>query len=293
MTRPLAGIFPYLVSPVEAGGVREDVLRRLVAHLIDSGVHGLTPLGSTGEVPYLSLQQQLRLVAVVVDEARQRVPVVAGVSGTSTAEAVHKAQAFEAMGVDAVVAILNTYFPLPERDLIGYFTSVARAVKCPVVLYSNPRLAGFDLSLPVLDALLESPNIGYFKDASGDTGKLLTVANRFGDRLRLFSASAHIPLFVLMLGGVGWMAGPACLIPRQSVQLFHLAQARKWDEALALQRRLWSLNAAFQKYSLAACIKAGLELQGFDVGAPVPPQGELGSEARAEIAAVLREIGAL
>jgi 4-hydroxy-tetrahydrodipicolinate synthase len=294
MDRPLEGVYPYLVSPVDpAGRVKEAVLARLVDHLVERGVHGLAPLGSTGEVAYLDWEQRRRIVQVVLEAARGRVPVVAGVESASTAAAVAQAQAFEAMGADGVVVILTSYFPLGEAQVAEHLRTVAAAVSCPVVLYANPRFTGVDLSLAVLERLAELPNVRYYKDATGDTGKLLTLVNRLGDRLRLFSASAHVPLFVFMLGGVGWMGGPACLIPEQSVRLYELARAGRWDEALALQRRLWALNAAFQRYSLAGCIKAGLEMQGFDVGGTLPPQPPLGPEARAEIAATLRDLGAL
>ena len=99
--------------------------------------------------------------------------------------------------------------------------------------------------------------------------------NRCGDSLRVFAASAHIPAAVMLIGGVGWMAGPACIIPRQSVELYDLCKAERWDEAMALQRRLWRVNEAFARYNLAACIKAGLSIQGYDVGDPVPPQQAL------------------
>jgi 4-hydroxy-tetrahydrodipicolinate synthase len=96
-----------------------------------------------------------------------------------------------------------------------------------------------------------------------------------------------------MLGGVGWMAGPACVIPRQSVELYDMAKARRWEDALVLQKRLWSINRIFQKYSLAACIKACLELQGFAVGDPVPPLEPLKDTALAEVKGILQSLGAL
>jgi len=107
----------------------------------------------------------------------------------------------------------------------------------------------------------------------------------------VFSASAHIPAAVMLIGGVGWMAGPACIIPRQSVELYNLCKAECWDDAMALQRRLWHLNEAFARYNLAACIKAGLSIQGYDVGDPVPPQAALSADERKVVEAVLREVG--
>ena len=118
----------------------------------------------------------------------------------------------------------------------------------------------------------------------------MTILDATGDRLRIFAASSHIPTAVMLIGGVGWMAGPACLVPRRSVALYELCRAGRWAEAMALQRRLWRLNVLFQRFNLAACVKAGLELQGFAVGAPLPPQRPLDAAGRAELARVLAEL---
>ncbi len=124
--KTLRGVFPYLVSPVDAKGrVKESVLVALVEHLIAEGVHDLTPLGSTGEFAYLTWEQRRRIVEVVIEAANGRVPVVAGVASTATADAVTQAAAFEAMGVDSILAIMQTYFPVPEPGIVDYFRSIA------------------------------------------------------------------------------------------------------------------------------------------------------------------------
>jgi 4-hydroxy-tetrahydrodipicolinate synthase len=91
----------------------------------------------------------------------------------------------------------------------------------------------------------------------------------------------------MMIGGVGWMAGPACIVPRQSVKLYHLCRAEKWPEAMKLQREMWRVNEAFARFNLAACIKAGLQIQGYDVGDPVPPQSPLKAEDRQAVEEIL------
>jgi 4-hydroxy-tetrahydrodipicolinate synthase len=293
-TKEFAGVFPYLVSPVNSQGeVMADVLARLVEHLIQSGVHGLTPLGSTGEFAYLTWDQRRRVVEVVLDASKGRVPVVAGVAHTSIREAARQAMEMEAIGVDGILAIMDTYFPVPPEGVAAYFRAVAEAVSCPIVLYTNPSFSGTNLSFEVIESLLSTPNIRYLKDASANTGNLLTLMNRLGDRVKVFSASAHIPLSVMMLGGVGWMSGPACVIPRQSVRLYELSCRRQWDEAITLQKRLWSINRVFQKYALAPCIKACLEIQGFPVGPPIPPLQPLKGAALQEIEGVLKSLQAL
>lgn len=292
--RNFAGVFPYLVSPVHSDGeVKETVLKSLVEYLIRSGVHGLTPLGSTGEFAYLTWPQRRRIVEVVMEATQGRVPVVAGVAHTAIHEAVRQAREMENMGVDGILAIMESYFPVSPKGVISYFRNIAEAISVPVVLYTNPSFSTTNLSLEILEELVNFPNILYLKDASANTGNLLSIMNHFGDRFKVFSASAHIPLFVMMLGGVGWMAGPSCVIPEHSVELYELARAHRWEEAIALQKKLWGINRIFQKYALAPCIKACLELQGFAVGDPIPPLQPLTGDAKREVKKVLKALGTL
>ena len=116
--------------------------------------------------------------------------------------------------------------------------------------------------------------------------------NRVPD-LGIFSASAHIPACVMLIGGLGWMAGPGLPDPAPERALYELCRAAQWAEAMALQRELWRLNQLFAKHDLAACIKGGLELQGFAVGDPLPPQAALDAAGRRELAAVLESLDAL
>ena len=289
------GIFPYLVSPLDlaTGAVREDVLARLVNHLIEQGVHGLSPLGSTGEFAYLSFAQKEAIVRTVIEAAGGRVPVVPGVAAYATGDAIRQAERFLELGADGIILILQTYFPLPRPAVEAYFRAVAEAVPCPIVIYTNPRFLGADVTPEMLATLSQIPNVQYVKDASSNTGRILTILNQAGERLRVFSASAHVPLLIFQMGAVGWMAGPACVVPAQCVRLYELAQAGRWEEAWQLQRPLWQVNEVFQKYALAACIKTGLQLQGFEVGDPIPPQEPLKPDAVEEVRHVLRTFGAL
>ena len=288
------GVFPYLVSPIDAAGdVKAEVLARLCDDLVASGVHGLTPLGSTGEFAYLSRAQRRRVVEVVVGAAKGRVPVVAGVASTTIADAVAQARDYQRLGCAGILAILEAYFPLDDAGVLDYFRAIAEAVSLPVVLYTNPSFQRSDLSLPVIEKLSHVPNIRYIKDASPNTGRLLSILDRVEGRMEVFAASSHIPACVMLLGGVGWMAGPACVAPRQSVALYEACRAGDWPRAMALQRPLWRLNQAFARHNLAACIKGGLALQGYDVGEPLRPQAPLSAEGVEEVRRALAGIGAL
>src|SRR6187397_400979 len=261
------GVFPYLVSPIDAGGhILTDVLGKLASDLIKAGVHGLTPLGSTGEFAYLNRTQREAVVQATIEAANKKVPVIAGVASTATADAVEQAKTYQKLGADGILAIMEAYFPIADAQVESYFRGIADAVDIPVVIYTNPQFQRSDLSLDVIARLAAHPRIRYIKDASTNTGRLLSIMNRCGDSIKVFSASAHIPAAVMMIGGLGWMAGPACIIPRQSVALYELCRAKRWDEAMVLQRKLWRVNEAFARFNLAACIKAGLAIQGYDVG---------------------------
>ena len=287
------GVFPYLVSPIDAQGrIKTDVLGRLASDLIKVGVHGLTPLGSTGEFAYLDRTQRETVVRATIEAADKRVPVVAGVASTTTADAVAQAKAFQKLGADGILAILEAYFPLKDVQIESYFRAIADAVEIPVVLYTHPQFQRSDLSLDVIARLAEHPHIRFIKDASTNTGRLLSIMNR-APRMKVFSASAHIPAAVMLIGGVGWMAGPACIVPRQSVRLYDLCQAGKWPEAMKLQRDLWRINEAFARFNLAACIKAGLQIQGYAVGDPVPPQAALAPAERDAVEHILTDVAKL
>ena len=161
------------------------------------------------------------------------------------------------------------------------------------MLYTNPNFQRSDLSIPAIVELAKRPNIRAIKDASNNTGRLLSIMNATGGQIDVFAASAHIPAAVMLIGGVGWMAGPACAVPRQSVELYDLCRAGRWDAAMLLQRKMWALNQAFAKHNLAACIKGALTLQGYDVGVPLPPQAPLSEAGLAEVKAALHAVGAL
>ncbi|MFO7856188.1 MAG: dihydrodipicolinate synthase family protein [Paracoccaceae bacterium] len=291
---PFHGVIPYLPTPIRPdGGVDAEALGRVVEHLIGRGVHGLTPLGSTGEFAYLDAAQREAVVAATLEAAAGRVPVIAGVAATATAGAVAEARRWEALGAEGILAVMEAYFPIPEDGVVGYFSAVADATDLPTVLYTNPNFQRSDLSLGALERLSEHPRIVGIKDASTNTGRLLSILNRCAGRLDVFAASSHVTAAVLLLGGRGWMAGPSCIVPDASVRLHELCRAGDWAAAMDLQRDLWAVNEVFARHNLAGAVKAGLRLQGFDCGDPIPPQAPLGAVAVAEIRAALEGAGAL
>ena len=138
------------------GRILTDVLGRLASDLVEAGVHGLTPLGSTGEFAYLNRGQREDVVQATIEAAGKRVPVIAGVASTVTADAVEQAKAYQKLGADGILAILEAYFPLKDAQIESYFRAIADAVDIPVVLYTNPQFQRSDLSLDVIARLVRA-----------------------------------------------------------------------------------------------------------------------------------------
>ena len=172
----LRGVVPYLPTPLTPeGAVDARALRGLCEHLIGEGVHGLTPLGSTGEFAYLDLAAKEQVVSATVEAAAGRVPVIAGVAATTTRDAVAQARRWAELGASGILAVLEAYFPVPDAGVVAYFEAVADATDLPVTLYTNPSFQRSDLSLDAIDELSHHPNVLFVKDASTNTGRLLSI----------------------------------------------------------------------------------------------------------------------
>ena len=231
------GVFPYLVSPIDpAGKIRTDVLGRLCDDLIKAGVHGLTPLGSTGEFAYLDSRAAHGGGA---DHDRSR-------KGPRARRSPASPRPRRRMRSRRRRRIRSSAPTASSRS----WKRIFRFAEAGRILFPRHRRRGrysrrdlHQSAIPALGsdarrdrAARRHPRIGYIKDASTNTGRLLSIINRCGDNIRVFSASAHIPAAVMLIGGLGWMAGPACIIPRQSVELYDLCRPRAGT-------RRWRFNA--------------------------------------------------
>lgn len=288
-----SGIIPYLVTPLnEDESVNAEELGRLCRHLIDQGVHGFTPLGSTGEGPYLLEADQRVVVQAVVEASAGRVPVVPAVFSRSTRGAIAQVRDFERLGADGIVLTLDSYFPLSQAAVKDYFLAVAEASELPIIIYTNPNFQKVDLGIDLIAELSHNEKFVGLKDASGNTGRLLSIADRCRPGFGIYAASAHLAVSVMLLGGQGLFAGPACVLARENVQLYELCRAGRWEQAMALQKVLWRFSEAFASYNLAACTKAALEHQGFASGNPIAPQSRLSADVKQRIGRILAQVQA-
>lgn len=266
------GAYAYIPTPANADGdVDERALEALVDRCIADGIQGLTPLGSSGELPLLTSEQRARVIAKTVEAANGRVPVIGGVGGFDTRSMVADAKRAAADGCDGVLLVPLAYYPLRDAEVLSVIEAVAEAVDVPVVLYNHPDVTGVDLSDEVIRRAVEEFGIRYAKDASGQITRVSRWIRVTDGALNVFSATAVSPTAAMLLGAVGWMSGPAALLAKESREIYELASAGRWAEAVEAENRLNPALAVFRKLGPGRGIKALFEAAGQSVGQPFRP----------------------
>ena len=262
-----------MLTPMTAA---EDVdfakLEALVEYLIGAGVHGLIPLGSTGEFYALSHEERTAVLQTVIRVAAGRVPVVAGVNAGATREVVQYSREAEALGA-AGIMVAPPYYSLPRPDeLREHVRLVDRAVGIPIVLYNYPGRTGVDMKPEDLQRLAELRNVRYVKESTGETARISEIVRRCGDRLQVLCGCDTVVLESFVLGAVAWVAGIANICAAEHVRLYELLQCQ--DYAAARQyffrlQPLFSLLEQSGKYT--QMVKAGAGLAGRNAGPPRRP----------------------
>lgn len=275
----LAGVVAPILTPFTGSGeVDEPSLRSLAAFLLDSGVDGLYVCGTTGEFPLLTMDERRRILEVVLDEVRGRIPVFAHAGAAGTVETVALARHAAAVGADGVGAITPYFFPYDDGALRRHYLALAEAVTpLPVYLYNLPDFAINAVSPELADELYRgAPNIVGLKDSSGDLDILRAHrAVSPGRRISLLSGTDGLNLPALQLGCDGMIAGNANAVPEPFVALNRAWQAGDAAGALAAQRQIDLVRTMLANGARLADFKAVLVARGIirtaAVRAPQPP----------------------
>jgi 4-hydroxy-tetrahydrodipicolinate synthase len=286
MPRTIEGIVAYPVTPFAADGSLDlERLTALVERLVDSGVHAIAPLGSTGESAYLSDAEWDAVAEASVDAVRGRVPSIVGIAHLTTAGAVRRAQAAERYGAEAVMLLPVSYWKLSERELTAHFAAVAASVGLPIMIYNNPAAAGIDLSPEFLVGLTQQfENITMVKESSGDITRVTRIAQLTDGDLPIFNGSNPLALQSFAAGAVGWCTAAPCLIPGQCLALYQAVKARDRSRARTIFGSLLPLLEFMRRGGgLPTTVKAGLALQGFPAGDPRAPLLALDEPGRREL----------
>jgi 4-hydroxy-tetrahydrodipicolinate synthase len=231
-----------LVTPFRRDlSLDEEVFRRLVRRQIESGINFLVPCGTTGESPTLSHAEQCRVVEITVEEARGKVPVLAGAGGNNTAHVIELAREFKKLGANGILSVSPYYNKPTQEGLYQHFRTIAEAVSLPIILYNIPGRTGVNIEPATVKRLAEIDNIVGVKEASGNISQMATILDIVPEKFIVLSGDDGITLALMGLGGRGLISVVANEIPAEMTRLVKLALANDFAAAREIHRRYFRL----------------------------------------------------
>lgn len=252
-----------LVTPFRSDlSLDEDCLRRLVRRQIEGGVHFLVPCGTTGENPTLSRQEHLRVVEITLEEARGKVPVLAGCGGNDTRAVADLARELEALGADGLLVVTPFYNKPTPEGLFEHYLAVSRASRLPVVVYNVPGRTGLNVQPAVLARLAEIDTVIGVKEASADMSQIARVFQLVPNDFVVLSGDDVLTLPVIALGGAGVISVAANEVPFAMARMVSLCLQGDFPGACEMHRRLHPLMEVNFVESNPGPVKAALSLMG-------------------------------
>jgi 4-hydroxy-tetrahydrodipicolinate synthase len=285
------GIIAYPITPFDDGGIATGRLAALIDTMVNAGVHGIAPLGSTGESAYLSFDEWKTVVDTSVAAVEGRVPVVVGSSDLTTAGTVARAEYAEQAGANAVMIIPVSYWPLTEREIVQHYTAVSDAISIPIMAYNNPATSGIDMSPTLLNHMFESvENVTMVKESTGDIQRMLDLKELSSGALPFYNGSNPLVLKALLAGATGWCTAAPCLRPAPVIALYDAVAAGETDRAAEIYDELLPLLSFIVAKGLPTAVKSGLELLGEPAGVPRLPLLPLDDADRVTLESILEAV---
>jgi 4-hydroxy-tetrahydrodipicolinate synthase len=290
---PFRGVFTALVTPFRNGAVDEDAYVALIERQIAAGVHGLVPVGTTGESATLTHDEHRRVISLAVETAAGRTPVIAGAGSNATAEAIELAAHAKSAGAAAALVVTPYYNRPSQEGLFRHYEAIAQAAHLPIIIYNVPARTGVDISNETLAKLSELRRIVGVKDATGDMSRPSLQANACRPEWGLLSGDDASSLGYMVHGGHGCISVTANVAPRQCARFYDACLAGRWAVAQRQHERLIRLHRALFLDASPAPTKFALSHLGLcteETRLPIAPCAE---GAREEIAAAIAEAGAV
>lgn len=287
----LKGCGTALVTPFkEDRSIDEDALRRLVEFQITGGIDFLVPCGTTGESATLNDDEQRRVAQIVLEEARGRVPVIAGAGGNDTAHVIKLARQCERLGVDALLSVTPYYNKPTQEGLYQHFKAIAESASLPLIVYNVPPRTNVNILPDTIARLAEIPNIIGVKEASGNISQVAEIINCVPPEFKVLSGDDSMTLPLIAVGGVGLISVAANETPGKMTALTRACLENDWNEARRLNRELFPLMKANFIETSPGPVKAALAMMGKIKEVYRLPMVQVKPETREKLRAVLVDL---
>ena len=256
------GVITALVTPFRGDAVDEEALRRLVDEQIRAGIDGFVPVGTTGESPTVSVEEHIRIIKIVVEETRKRVPVIAGTGANATREAIELTREARAVGADGTLQV-TPYYNRPTQDgLFRHFKAIADAVPLPMLVYNVPGRTACDLLPETMARLCEVPSVVGIKEATGSAQRAAQIISRVGDRMVVLSGDDATAFPLYALGAHGCISVVSNVAPAEMAAMWDAAAAGNWNKARELHYRVFPLSEGLFIEANPIPVKAALAMMG-------------------------------
>lgn len=292
MRQPFTGCGTALVTPfTRGGGLDEPAVRRLARRQIEAGIHFLVPCGTTGETPTLSAAERIRVVEIVVEEARGKVPVLAGAGGYNTHEVIEAALEMARAGADGILSVAPYYSKPTQEGLFQHYQAIANAVPLPIVVYNVPGRTGCNVEVRTVARLTAIPNVVGVKEASGNVTQMCELCRAVPARFLVLSGDDALTLPVMSIGGRGIVSVASNEVPAEMVRMVELAEAGDFEGARAIHHQLMPLMQVNFVESSPIPVKAAMAMMGLLDEVYRLPLVSPGQASRERISSVLRDLG--
>ena len=289
-TPDIHGIIGYTITPFSVDGQQLDLeaLGLSIDRLIDSGVHAIAPLGSTGEGAYLSDSEWDRVCELSIQHVAQRVPTIVSVSDLTTAKAVRRARYAQARGADVVMVLPASYWKLSENEILAHYQAIGSSIDLPVMLYNNPATSGTDMSPELILRIFNAvENVTMVKESTGDIQRMHRLQLLGEGQVPFYNGCNPLALEAFAAGAKGWCTAAPNLIAALNLELYAAVLANDLTQARALFYRQLPLLDFILKGGLPATIKAGLRSTGLEAGNPRLPVSALDEGACKQLQGLL------
>ncbi len=287
----LEGVYTALVTPMtKDGAVDEKALRRIVDMQVEAGIAGLVPVGTTGESPTLDGDECREVIRIVVEQARGRVPIIAGAGSNSTAEAIHYARDAKEVGASATLQVAPYYNKPTNAGFIGHFRAIADAVDLPIVVYNIASRTGKNIDNATMLELAGHRNITAVKEASGDIGQVMELIAKKPSGFSVLSGDDNLVFPIMALGGTGVISVASNLVPGPMVKLVTAALKGDWSTARRLHYELLPLFKALFIETNPIPIKAAMAMKGLMTESYRLPMCPLAPKNRDQLQTTLKEL---
>jgi 4-hydroxy-tetrahydrodipicolinate synthase len=281
-----------LVTPFNQDlSLDEPTLRKLVRRQIDAGINFLVPCGTTGESPTLTRAEHLRVVEITIEEAKGKVPVLAGAGGYNTHEVIELAREIEKLGADGILSVTPYYNKPTQEGLYQHYKAIASAIRLPIVVYSVQGRTGVNVEPATLARLAQIENIVAVKEASGNISQMANVIQEVPPAFAVLSGDDAITIPLIALGGRGIISVASNEIPAEMTQIAQAALKGDYETARAIQRRFLPLMNINFVESNPIPVKAAMAMMGLLQPVYRLPMCPPTDASRAKIEKVLESVG--